>query len=107
MKLAAILCLVLAANITYADDDVDVATYRGSKANTALDIIENEPSLSMLAGLIRENNLTAALDNKKRPVTVFAPTNQALTALANALPQDTPLAGPLVTNILLQHVTRS
>jgi hypothetical protein len=32
---------------------------------------------------------------------------QALTALVDALPDGTPLAGPLVTNILLQHVTRS
>jgi hypothetical protein len=32
---------------------------------------------------------------------------QALAALVGALPANTSLAGPLVTNILLQHVTAS
>lgn len=107
MKFAAVLCLVLAASIGAFAEDADVATYGGKKATTAWDIISADSNLSTLKAVVEANGLVAALDDPKRPVTVFGPTNAALAALVAALPAGTPLAGPLVTNILLQHVTRS
>uniref|UniRef100_A0A383VB84 FAS1 domain-containing protein n=1 Tax=Tetradesmus obliquus TaxID=3088 RepID=A0A383VB84_TETOB len=107
MKFAAVLCLVLAASVGAFAEDADVATYGGKKATTAWDIISADSNLSTLKAVVEANGLVAALDDPKRPVTVFGPTNAALAALVAALPAGTPLAGPLVTNILLQHVTRS
>jgi hypothetical protein len=59
----------------FAEDDADVATYGGKKATTAWDIISREDNLSILKAAIKANNLVAALDDKHRPVTVFAPTD--------------------------------
>lgn len=107
MKFAVLLCLILAVSVARAEDDAEVATFGGRKARTAWDIISSNPNLSTLAAVIRANNLTGPLDSWRNPVTVFAPTNAALAALVGALPANTSLAGPLVTNILLQHVTAS
>jgi uncharacterized surface protein with fasciclin (FAS1) repeats len=77
-----------------------------AQTNVFDNIIATSPNHTYLEAAILQEGLQGALQNPSANLTVFAPTDAAFTALANALGTDIPglLALPNLDDILLYHV---
>ena len=80
-----------------------------AQTNVFDNIIATSPDHTYLEAAILQENLQGALQNPSANLTVFAPTDAAFTALANALGTDIAglLALPNLDDILLYHVLGS
>ena len=78
----------------------------GLSAQTTFGVIANSPNHTYLEAALIQEGLDLALQNPMGTLTVFAPDDNAFTALATALGTDITglLANPNLTNILLYHV---
>lgn len=73
------------------------------KSQTVGEIISNSPNHTILANLLQQTNLDAALDGNG-PFTVFAPTDDAFSSLSQGFIDSVLADNELATNILLYHV---
>lgn len=73
------------------------------KSQSVGDIISNSPNHTILAGLLQQTNLDAALDGEG-PFTVFAPTDDAFSSLSQGLIDSVLADNELAQKILLYHV---
>lgn len=98
-KMLLTLSLVLFIGFTACTDD-DNGTVETETDPTLLDVIQDDPEFSTLAGIIQDLGLTDAVTNDE--LTVFAPTNSAFEAISDVIPT---LTNDDLTQIVLYHLT--
>jgi transforming growth factor-beta-induced protein len=98
-KMLLMLTLVLFVGFTACTDD-DNGTVEPETDPTLLDVIQDDPEFSTLAGIIQDLGLTDAVTNDE--LTVFAPTNSAFDAISDVIPT---LTNEDLTQIVLYHLT--
>lgn len=74
---------------------------------TVLELVQADPELSILAGLLEEYELEATLSSSSANLTLFAPSNAAMTSLLTTLGLDSfdPVAADIALAVLTYHVS--
>ena len=106
------LLLIAALLVSFMVGSANAGGYYGYyKSHTIADVVESTNGLDTLAFALSATGLDAVLDSKHKRFTVFAPTNEAFQALADALTggdvgalANALVGADLLDDVLLYHV---
>ena len=103
--IGAVIAIILFAGCKKMTDDHN-EVIDPSLTKTLMEVIEENASLSTFAGYLRQTGLDKEL-NSSRPYTVFAPTNDKLVGIDNAILSNPTKLKAFIANHITSHLYRT